>query len=159
MPLRQLPYSEARKLMKPGDVIAYSGKANVSNFIKWMTRAGVSHLSIVVQAKLLYQHADTPAEGFLNQVMEATSNGVQFSRLSDHMRYYEGELWWLPLRQELRLGGAAVQVLGGVDALNRGDWLRTLNVNLLAPFLWTQALLAALEQVQGCVVKDRKSVV
>lgn len=102
MPLRQLPYSEARKLMKPGDVIAYSGKADLSNFIKWVTRAGVSHLSVVVQAKLLYEHTETPAEGFLNQVMEATSSGVHFSRLSDHMRYYDGEIWWLPLRQDLR---------------------------------------------------------
>lgn len=102
MPLRQLSYSDARKLMQPGDVIAYSGKANVSNFIKWVTRSGVSHLSIVVQSKLLYQAAGAPADGYLNQVMEATTNGVQFSRLSDHLRYYDGEIWWLPLRQELR---------------------------------------------------------
>lgn len=47
---------------------------------------------------------------------------------------------------------AALQVLGGLDGLSRDDWRRTLDVNLLAPFFWTQALLPALEGVGGCVV-------
>lgn len=102
MPLRFMPYNEARKLMRPGDVIAYSGKAEISHIIKWVTRSGVSHLSIVVQSKLLYENMTTPADGFLNQVMEATGSGVHFSRLSDHMRFYDGEIWWLPLRADLR---------------------------------------------------------
>jgi NAD(P)-dependent dehydrogenase (short-subunit alcohol dehydrogenase family) len=50
------------------------------------------------------------------------------------------------------VNNAAAQILGGVDSLSRADWRQTLDVNLLAPFLWTQALLPALEQVQGCVV-------
>ncbi len=50
------------------------------------------------------------------------------------------------------VNNAAVQILGGADSLSRADWRQTLDVNLLAPFLWTQALLPALEQAQGCVV-------
>jgi NAD(P)-dependent dehydrogenase (short-subunit alcohol dehydrogenase family) len=50
------------------------------------------------------------------------------------------------------VNNAALQLLGGIDALTRDDWLRTLNVNLLAPFLWTQSLLPELEAARGCVV-------
>lgn len=50
------------------------------------------------------------------------------------------------------VNNAAVQVLGGADDLAVDDWRRTLDTNLLAPFIWTQALLPELERAQGCVV-------
>lgn len=50
------------------------------------------------------------------------------------------------------VNNAATQVLGGVDSLTRDDWRQTLDVNLLAPFLWTQGLLPELERAGGCVV-------
>jgi len=50
------------------------------------------------------------------------------------------------------INNAAVQILGGLESLSRKDWQQTLNVNLVAPFIWTQALLPKLEKVQGSVV-------
>jgi NAD(P)-dependent dehydrogenase (short-subunit alcohol dehydrogenase family) len=50
------------------------------------------------------------------------------------------------------INNAAVQILGGADSLTRNDWQQTLNVNLVAPFIWTQALLPALEHAKGSVV-------
>jgi NAD(P)-dependent dehydrogenase (short-subunit alcohol dehydrogenase family) len=50
------------------------------------------------------------------------------------------------------VNNAAVQVLGGVDTLTLADWQRTLNINLLAPFVLTQGLLPELEAAQGCVI-------
>ena len=50
------------------------------------------------------------------------------------------------------INNAAVQILGGVDSLTRSDWQQTLQVNLLAPFIWAQALLPALEAAKGSVV-------
>lgn len=50
------------------------------------------------------------------------------------------------------VNNAAVQVLGGADSLTRGDWRNTLDVNLTAPFLLTQAFLAELELAEGSVV-------
>lgn len=50
------------------------------------------------------------------------------------------------------VNNAAVQVLGGIGSLTRADWQQSLQVNLLAPFVWTQALLPALEGAQGCVI-------
>ena len=50
------------------------------------------------------------------------------------------------------VNNAAVQILGPVEQLDRGAWLDTLNVNLLAPFFWTQALLPELEAARGSVL-------
>lgn len=50
------------------------------------------------------------------------------------------------------INNAAVQRLGGVESLRRDSWHDSLNVNLLAPFVWTQALLRELERSSGCVV-------
>lgn len=50
------------------------------------------------------------------------------------------------------INNAAVQILGGTENLTRQDWRRTLDVNLLAPFLFTQALLPELEAAKGCVI-------
>lgn len=52
----------------------------------------------------------------------------------------------------LLVNNAAVQILGGVDTLSVHDWHRTLDVNVVAPFVLTQGLLPQLEAAQGCVV-------
>lgn len=50
------------------------------------------------------------------------------------------------------VNNAAVQVLGDTAALDRAAWRATLDVNVLAPFLWTQALLPELEAARGMVL-------
>lgn len=50
------------------------------------------------------------------------------------------------------VNNAAVQVLGGVETLTRSDWHRTLDVNLVAPFLWSQAFLSELTAAAGSIV-------
>jgi hypothetical protein len=97
-------YSELRKRMQPGDIIAFSGKGQFSEIIKWATRSAVSHVGIVLQSKLLI--GDTPQDGFFNQIIESTSlngfSGVSISRLSDRVDTYDGEMWWLPLSEKSR---------------------------------------------------------
>lgn len=53
---------------------------------------------------------------------------------------------------DVLINNAAIQKLGGVESLNREDWRLTLNVNLVAPFLWAQAFLPQLEQKRGCII-------
>lgn len=53
---------------------------------------------------------------------------------------------------DVLINNAAIQILGGADSLTRQDWRTTLGVNLLAPFLFTQAFLPELEAAKGCVV-------
>jgi len=50
------------------------------------------------------------------------------------------------------INNAAVQILGPSDKLSRQDWRATLDVNLLAPFFWTQAFLPELEACHGTVL-------
>jgi hypothetical protein len=101
---RDAIYEDVRDQMKPGDIIAFSGKGQFSEVIKWATRASVSHVGVILQSKLLV--GNTPQEGFFNQVIESTSlngfSGVTISRLSDRVFAYTGEMWWLPLGQAQR---------------------------------------------------------
>jgi NAD(P)-dependent dehydrogenase (short-subunit alcohol dehydrogenase family) len=50
------------------------------------------------------------------------------------------------------INNAAVQVLKPIEDLTVDDWTLTLNTNLLAPFVWTQALLPDLRAAGGSVV-------
>lgn len=96
-------YEEARSRMRAGDVLAFSGKGEFSEIIKWATRASVSHVGVVLQTKLLIE--GEPQMGMFNEVLESTSldgfSGVVKSRLSDRLDTYDGEVWWLPLRRDL----------------------------------------------------------
>ena len=50
------------------------------------------------------------------------------------------------------VNNAATQILGKVENLTRNDWRTTLDVNLLAPFFWTQAFLPELGAAGGSVI-------
>ena len=53
MSVEQISYSDARKLMKPGDVIAFGGKGHFSEIIKFATFSDVSHVGVILQTKIL----------------------------------------------------------------------------------------------------------
>ncbi|MEN8244711.1 MAG: hypothetical protein ABFS43_07400 [Thermodesulfobacteriota bacterium] len=97
-------YPYVRDDMKPGDVIAFSGKGHFSEIIKWATRAPVSHVGIILKSQLLGMEADD--NRYFNQIIESTSlngfSGVSISRLSDRINTYDGEMWWLPLSDKAR---------------------------------------------------------
>ena len=97
-------YPSIRKAMRPGDVIAFGGKGHFSEVIKWATRAATSHVGIVLQSKII--HDGSVQDGFLNQIIESTSlngfSGVAINRVSDRLSAYDGEVWWLPLSDEVR---------------------------------------------------------
>jgi NAD(P)-dependent dehydrogenase (short-subunit alcohol dehydrogenase family) len=50
------------------------------------------------------------------------------------------------------INNAALQVVAKMELLTREDWSKTLNINLIAPFLWTQAFLPMLEASAGSVI-------
>ncbi|MCL1052166.1 hypothetical protein L2755_21450 [Shewanella abyssi] len=88
--------------MQPGDVIAFGGKGNFSEIIKFATFSSVSHVGVILQTKI----PEDDTGRFFNQIIESTSlngfNGVNVSRFSDRLDSYQGELWWLPLKKEIR---------------------------------------------------------
>lgn len=103
MAIKQMLYQDARSEMKPGDVVAFSGKGDFSEIIKWATRSKVSHVGVILQSQLLID-GDTQ-KGMFNQIIESTSlngfSGVAISRLSDRLETYDGEIWWLPIRNDI----------------------------------------------------------
>lgn len=98
-------YQEVRERMRPGDVLAFSGKGNFSELIKWATRGPVSHVGMVLHAELKFP-GKTWTRPYYNQVVESTSlggfSGVAISRCSRRLAAYDGAVWWLPLSEEIR---------------------------------------------------------
>jgi len=102
MPVEQILYADARKRMRPGDVIAFGGKGHFSEIIKMATFSSVSHVGTVLQTQI----PEDDSGRFFNQIIESATvrgfSGVNISRLSDRLDEYDGEIWWLPLSDEIR---------------------------------------------------------
>lgn len=110
MPVITSAYKEVRARMLPGDVVAFSGKNNFSDVIKWATGATVSHVGIVCSVET---EADLATGEVAVHIMESTflhrdhttgtsSGGVLRNRLCHHIERYEGHIWWLPLSAAAR---------------------------------------------------------
>lgn len=104
-------YKDIRDEMQPGDIIAFSGKGNFSEIIKWVTRSEVSHVGIVFESKVLMHNE--AQEGKIVDIFESTTlyenpetgmnvRGVQKNRMSVRLEYYDGDMWWLPLSEKVR---------------------------------------------------------
>lgn len=105
--LELAPYAEVRRRMLPGDVIAFGGKGRLSSLIKMATRGPVSHVGLVLQAAATTDRSRGRSHGrHFNLCIESTTlggmSGVSISRLSDRLRVYSGEVWWMPLASEVR---------------------------------------------------------
>jgi len=98
MHLIESEYEAIRASIRPGDMIAFSGKGTFSEIIKSVTRSGVSHVAAVLKTE---QH-DIPRV----QVIESTSLngfvGVSISYLSQRIHNYDGEMWWFRLSDGMR---------------------------------------------------------
>jgi hypothetical protein len=114
-------YHEHRNSMKTGDVIAFSGRGRISKIIKWKTKSPYSHVGVVMDTQIqggigkavlmmestaLCPHADDLSGEFVN--------GVQLHFLSKRLEHYDGQAWWLPLRE----------LLPHYAAFNMQMWLR-----------------------------------
>ena len=128
--MERISYSVARPRMKPGDVIAFSGKGHFSEIIKLGTRGPVSHVGVVMQTMVFREdvpiiHPDGRSSQdpwdarYFNEVIESTSlkgcSGVFRSRLSDRVEGYDGEIWWLPLAKPLHDSSAFFDFLMAQD--------------------------------------------
>lgn len=104
MGLKKVKYASVRDKMQPGDVIAFSGNGEIAQIIKLATRSQITHAAVILQTKLLIE--DQPQAGYFNQIIESTLingfYGVSINRLSDRLVDFDGEIWWLPLSNEVR---------------------------------------------------------
>jgi len=93
-------YNEVRDEMRVGDVIAFSGNSVFSKLIKSVTHSDISHVGTILSSSFVQGIS-------LVQVIESTSirkgkAGVVFNRMSKHLREYDGEIFWLPLKEVMR---------------------------------------------------------
>lgn len=161
-----ITYEEARAKMQPGDVIAFSGKGNVSEVIKLFTKSEVSHVGVVYKTK---QVNDLDPDRYMNMLMESTSldnfSGVIMTRMSDRIKDYDGNLWWLPLsqasrsklditkffdflvKQEGKAYDTKQAIKSSLDALDNAPFLRgtTYNKEDFSKFFCSELVAAALE--------------
>ena len=99
MAMKHISYEEARSKMKAGDVIAFGGSSHFSGIIKFAIRAEVSHIGIILQTQI----RDKNTGHFFHSIIDSTSRqGVAILKLQDRVDEYDGDVWWLPLRQEIR---------------------------------------------------------
>ncbi len=102
MSLKKIDYKDARKLMKPGDVIAFSGNSFFSEIIKLATFSNISHVGVILQTQVFNDGSGR----FFNKVIESATvhgfSGVNDNRLSERLNEFDGDIWWLPLKKELR---------------------------------------------------------
>lgn len=99
MAMKILSYEEARHQMEAGDVIAFGGSSHFSGIIKLAVRAEVSHIGIILQTHV----GNGDVNDVFNEIIDSTSRyGVAISVLRDKVNQYDGEIWWLPLRQAIR---------------------------------------------------------
>ncbi len=122
-----MDYSEIAWKIKPGDVLAYGGRGGDSEIIKMATKSPVSHVGVIVENVKDY-----------NRVLESATVrgfcGVSISFLRDRLKYYDGEVWWLPLKNSIPVEtlfafyrehdgkhyDMSQAIAAGIDAL---DWL------------------------------------
>lgn len=104
MAVERVEYNDVRYDMKPGDVLAFGGKGHFSDLIKFATASAVSHVGVVLHTKIPTDTKDR----YFNQVIESATirgyAGVHISRLRKRIEHYDGEVWWLPLSDEVRNG-------------------------------------------------------
>lgn len=97
--MKYISYEEARPRMKPGDVLAFGGSSRFSGIIKMAIRAEVSHIGIVLQTQV----KEDDSGKLCNYMIDSTSRqGVKIWRVQDRLDDYDGDVWWLILRQDLR---------------------------------------------------------
>lgn len=102
MNLEREDYETARPRMKPGDVIAFGGKGYFSEIAKFITSSDISHVGVILQMKMI----DDDTGRYLNLIIQTKRAydifGIGIHRFSDILDFYEGEIWWLPMDEELR---------------------------------------------------------
>lgn len=101
--IQRLPaYAKVRHLMRPGDVVVFSGRAVISRLIQFFSRSPVTHAACVRQA----MHQDGPYDVMVTEsTISKTRNGPQTNPLSEILTMDYGlgsQASWLPLDEDFR---------------------------------------------------------
>jgi len=101
MALQQVVYGELKDRIKPGDIIAFSGKKKFSRLIRLVTRSIISHVGIICQTGRSVDVIESVNFKQESAACEQTG-GVHCRHLSKRVESYDGLMWWLPLSEVSR---------------------------------------------------------
>ena len=117
--------------------------------VHYFFQQGYFVLGTDVQAKISdnnQNHCFSYFEADLEQtVLDINQDCLIFKMIKDCLEAHDLQLSGL-------INNAAIQILSPSEKLTLNDWQKTLNINLLAPFFWTQQFLTELKNSNGSVV-------
>lgn len=101
-------YDSFREEIKFGDLLAFQGTSVFSQAIKSYTNSDISHVGMVVISELVGRNEWTTQESeSIVFVLESASlngfSGVSMNRLKSRVDNYEGEIYVIPLKDQLDL--------------------------------------------------------
>lgn len=113
-----------------------------------LVRAFNANGYLVIATDMHAAHEELPCEHFIQTDLQNIVSDETYA--AEICRQITG---FLPENKlNALVNNAATQILGSVGQLTREDWSTTLEVNLLAPFFLSQALLPQLEADKGSIV-------
>ena len=81
--------TDVAPLVRPGDVVAFSGRGVVSDIVRTATQSHISHIGMVLSADPAAQMIEsTSLDGFC---------GVTIGSFLARCSAYSGDVWWYPL--------------------------------------------------------------
>lgn len=98
--IRVLPYTEIRDGMQTGDIIAFGGTSIFSLAVNAFTGKCKNDHHIAHVAMVL---GTTAGSAKIVQLIEANITGVNITRMANRVKYYEGEIWWYPIKRNLQV--------------------------------------------------------
>lgn len=102
----------------------------------------------VIATDLLDCPADLHCDNYIMSDLERVANDESYAEdLINQIKTIIGNNGLSAL-----INNAAVQILGGVETLDSSDWLKTLSINVISPFLLSKAFLCDLEIKSGTIL-------
>ena len=101
MAMERTLYKQVCERMKPGDIVAFSGRSRFSRLIRLTTRAVVSHVGIICQTENSVEIIESVT--FAQDRTSAEEvEGVRYNDMHKRVTDYDGFVWWLPLSEDSR---------------------------------------------------------
>lgn len=104
MPKRAKPYDQIRRSIKTGDIVLFSGKGAVSEWIKRFSRSKWSHVGMALRAydwDMLLLWESTTLTSVADVEAGRVVRGVQLVPLSERLKTYPGKIAVRHLSQEI----------------------------------------------------------
>lgn len=105
-------YLKVKDQMDTGDLIQWKSNSLIGALIRWKTNANVNHSGLVLR---LQEYEGLKGRRFTTESLE---HGVVLNLLSRRLEAFDGEVWWLPLKDEYAramrqaVGERALEMIG-----------------------------------------------